>query len=119
MARLAEVGARRLDGATTNHQTSVGYRTQCLLILSCWQTAGIETSITARRHRVLFTPCLTVVSTRAAFTDAVRPNYWISTLVDGRGNRVRVTALSDWTVARQGGQGGIAQCVVFETEWGN
>ena len=46
-----------------------------------------------------------------AFTDAVQRRYGIPTLVDGRGNKIRVTVLGDWTVVQQAG---IARCLVFE-----
>ena len=46
-----------------------------------------------------------------AFADAVQRNYGIPTLVDGRGNKIRVTVLGDWTVVHQAG---IAHCMVFE-----
>jgi len=46
-----------------------------------------------------------------AFTNAVQRNYGIPTLVDDRGNKIRVTVLGDWTVVQQAG---IAHCMVFE-----
>jgi len=50
------------------------------------------------------------VSLAVAFADAVQRSYGIPTLVDGRGNKIRVTVLGDWWVVRQAG---LAHCLVF------
>ena len=51
------------------------------------------------------------VSLAVAFADAVQRNCGIPTLVDGRGNKIRVTVLGDWRVVQQAG---LAHCLVFE-----
>ena len=51
------------------------------------------------------------VSLAVAFADAIQRNYGIPAVVDGRGNKIRVTVLGDWRVVQQAG---LAHCLVFE-----